>query len=326
MRISEFSSLVFNDESYKFDQNYGIMQVFGQDDPVMVCVAIDPLAGDQWDDDVRVSFIVKNLATGSYSEYVYGDTGTITFLSATSYCVADVMTMLKDSWTDDDGNVLPGKYSFTVRRKVSGEEEYKELSAEFMVCEEDSECLKDTLLLTYSNKRNVFDTIFRKATAKTTNFNEASWVYKEYDNIFYGFRFKGSIVHRDTEFGLDSEIFEDQFSYSRLLSGFKKDKFSLVAGDNWGVTNGMGRLFRNALSCSETFLDGERISLAEGEIEREEIGDTYPMFRFVAKISKEHDMFGNAETIWSATLLGLNNDEDVLALNEENTALSLNNA
>ena len=324
MRISEFSSLVFNDESYKFDQNYGVMQVFGQDDPVKVCVAIDPLAGDKWDDDVQVLFIVKNLATDSYSEYVYGDTGTITFQNAPSYCVADVMAMLGDNWTKGD-KVLPGKYSFTIRRKVSGEEEYKELSAEFMVCDEESECLKDTLLLTYSNKRNVFDTIFRKANAKTTAFDGNSWVYKDYENIYYGFRFKGSIVHRDTEFGLDSEIFEDQFSYSRLLSGFKKDKFSLVAGDNWGVTNGMGRLFRNALSCSDTFLDGERISLADGEIEREEIGDTYPMFRFVAKISKEHDMFGKAETILNVTLLGLNNDEEVLALNEEDTALSLNN-
>ena len=324
MRISEFSSLVFNDESYKFDQNYGVMQVFGQDDPVKVCVAIDPLAGDKWDDDVQVLFIVKNLATDSYSEYVYGDTGTITFTNAPSYCVADVMAMLKDNWTEGD-KVAPGKYSLTIRRKVSVEEEYKELSAEFMVCDEESECLKDTLLLTYSNKRNVFDTIFRKATAKTTAFGGNSWVYKDYENIYYGFRFKGSIVHRDTEFGLDSEIFEDQFSYSRLLSGFKKDKFSLVAGDNWGVTNGMGRLFRNALSCSDTFLDGERISLADGEIEREEIGDTYPMFRFVAKISKEHDMFGKAETIWNVTLLGLNNSEEVLALNEEDTALSLNN-
>ena len=325
MRISEFSSLVFNDESYKFDQNYGIMQVFGQDDQVKVCVAIDPLAGDQWDDDVQVLFIVKNLATDSSAEYVYGDTGTITFPNAPSYCVVDVMAMLNDNWTDDEDKVLPGKYSLTIRRKVSGEEEYKELSAEFMVCDEESECLKDTLLLTYSNKRNVFDTIFRKATAKTTAFDGNSWVYKDYENIYYGFRFKGSIVHRDTEFGLDSEIFEDQFSYSRLLSGFKKDKFSLVAGDNWGVTNGMGRLFRNALSCSETYLDGERISLADGEIEREEIGDTYPMFRFVAKISKEHDMFGKAETIWNVTRLGLNNDEEVLALNEEDTALSLNN-
>ena len=324
MRISEFSSLVFNDESYKFDQNYGIMQVFGQDDPVKVCVAIDPLAGDKWGDDVQVLFIVKNLATDAYSEYVYGDTGTITSPNAPSYCVADVMAMLKDNWTEGD-KVAPGKYSLTIRRKVSVEEEYKELSAEFMVCDEESECLKDTLLLTYSNKRNVFDTIFRKATAKTTAFDGNSWVYKDYENIYYGFRFKGSIVHRDTEFGLDSEIFEDQFSYSRLLSGFKKDKFSLVAGDNWGVTNGMGRLFRNALSCSDTFLDGERISLADGEIEREEIGDTYPMFRFVAKISKEHDMFGKAETIWNVTLLGLNNSEEVLALNEEDTALSLNN-
>ena len=324
MRISEFSSLVFNDESYKFDQNYGIMQVFGQDDPVKVCVAIDPLAGDKWDDDVQVLFIVKNLATDSYSEYVYGDIGTITFPNAPSYCVVDVMAMLKDNWLDVD-KLAPGKYSLTIRRKVSGEEEYKELSAEFMVCDEESECLKDTLLLTYSNKRNVFDTIFRKATGKTTDFGGNSWIYKDYENIYYGFRFKGSIVHRDTEFGLDSEIFEDQFSYSRLLSGFKKDKFSLVAGDNWGVTNGMGRLFRNALSCSDTFLDGERISLADGEIEREEIGDTYPMFRFVAKISKEHDMFSKAETIWNVTLLGLNNSEEVLALNEEDTALSLNN-
>lgn len=324
MRISEFSSLVFNDESYKFDQSYGVMQMFGQDDPVKVCVAIDTLSGDRWDDDdVRVSFIVKNLATDSRAEYVYGDTGTITLPAAPSYCVADVMEMLKDNWGEDD-KVLPGKYSFTVRREDTAAEEYKELTAEFTVCDGESECLKDTLLLTYSNKRNVFDTIFRKATAKTTAFNDNSWVYKDYENIYYGFRFKGSIVHRDTEFGLESEIFDDQFSYSRLLSGFKKDKFSLVAGDNWGVTNGMGRLFRNALSCSETFLDGERISLADGEIEREEIGDTYPLFRFVAKISKEHDAFGKAETLWGFTLLELNNSEEVLALNEEDAALALN--
>ena len=128
MRISEFSSLVFNDESYKFDQNYGIMQVFGQDDPVKVCVAIDPLAGDKWGDDVQVLFIVKNLATDSYSEYVYGDTGTITFPNAPSYCVVDVMAMLKDNWLDVD-KLAPGKYSLTIRRKVSGEEQYKELSA-----------------------------------------------------------------------------------------------------------------------------------------------------------------------------------------------------
>ena len=36
-------------------------------------------------------------------------------------------------------------------------------------------------------------------------------------------------------------------------------------------------------------------------------------------------MFGKAETIWNVTLLGLNNSEEVLALNEEDTALSLNN-
>ncbi len=320
MRISEFSSLVFSDESYKFDQSYGIMQVFTRQDPVKVCCVINESEGDQWDDDVRIDFILHSYAADSSATIVKGDTGTITFSNAPSYCVVDVNAFIEDTFDDT------GKYRLTIRRVDTQTSEFKEVYCDFMMCEEDSDCIKDTLLLTYSNKRNIFDTIFRKATSKTTDYSGNSWVYKSYENLYYGFRFKGGIVERDTEYEMESEIFEDQFSYSRLLSGFKKDKFSLVAGDNWGVTNGMGRLFRNALTCSETYLDGERISLADGEIEREEIGDTYPLFRFVAKISKEHDLFAKVEGTINITLLSLNLDsQTVLSLNESDEILKLNN-
>lgn len=291
MRVSEFSSIVFSDESYKFDQSYGIKQVFARHDPIKVCVAIDPNSGDQWYGDVFVEFKMRSNTSGEHYTANYGDAGVQTFGNAPNFCVLDVNEFIEVA-TDGEA----GEYTLTIRRTDMRTGEKKDISGNFLYCEDGCDCLKDTMLLTYSNKRNIFDTIFRRVSAKTSIYSANSWVYKEYSNIFYGFRFKGSIVERETEYAMESEIFEDQFSYSRLLSGFKKDKFSLTLGDNWGVSNGMGRLFRNALSCSETYLDGERISLSDGEIEREDIGDTYPFFRFTAKISKEYDPFGKAKT------------------------------
>lgn len=291
MRVSEFSSIVFSDESYKFDQSYGIKQVFTRRDPIKVCVAIDPNSGDQWYGDVFVEFKMRSNTSGEHYTANYGDAGVQTFGNAPNFCVLDMNEFIEVAMHGETG-----EYTLTIRRTDTRTGEKKDISGNFLYCEDGCDCLKDTMLLTYSNKRNIFDTIFRSVSAKTSIYSANSWVYKEYSNIFYGFRFKGSIVERETEYAMESEIFEDQFSYSRLLSGFKKDKFSLTLGDNWGVSNGMGRLFRNALSCSETYLDGERISLSDGEIEREDIGDTYPFFRFTAKISKEYDPFGKAKT------------------------------
>ena len=319
MRVSEFSSIVFSDESYKFDQSYGIKQVFARRDPIRVCVAIDPNSGDQWDEDVVVEFILHSHTHGYDYTAVYGDTGVQTFGNAPDFCVLSVNAFVEDAFGE------AGEYTLTIRRTDNRTGEKKKISGNFLYCEDGCDCLKDTMILTYSNKRNIFDTIFRRVSAKTSTYSANSWVYKEYSNIFYGFRFKGSIVERETEYAMDSEIFKDQFSYSRLLSGFKKDKFSLTLGDNWGVSNGMGRLFRNALSCSETYLDGERISLSDGEIEREDIGDTYPFFRFTAKISKEYDPFGKAETYKEINALSLNGDANtLLRLNNSDEIIILN--
>lgn len=286
MRISEFSSIIFNDESYKFDMSYGIRQVFCNTDKIKVCVSMDLSKNEsvrevaftlyKYNDGVQTGNIIWSGTDTTYNEFVHTDE---------NFVVADIGKAIM---------ALGGTGDFS----LSIESETSIIESEvFKVCAVGSECLNDTLLLTYTNNRNIYDTIFVTEDVKvggaTTYEYGQVWTYKGKSSILYSFRFKGSLNTRETDFGGASEIFTSQLGYSQLLSGFKKDKYTLLMGDNWGVPTGFGRKFRNALLCSSVCLGEIMVSLAEEQsINREEIGDSYPFFRFSAKISMEYDEWG----------------------------------
>ena len=113
----------------------------------------------------------------------------------------------------------------------------------------------------------------------------------------------------------------DQQNYSHLLSGFKKDTYTLCMGDNFGVPNGYARVFRNALSCNETYLNGVRFAISdEQDVERESIGDIYPYYRFTATINSDFDIVKEFSQ-FKLQVLGTNNKR--LALTNNNYSLYL---
>lgn len=248
MIVSEFSSIVFDRESYKYDEELEYRQVFGQEDRIVICVGIDRDAGESFGD---ILCTLKN------------EEGISIPVKKDTYGQSFIVYSLSN---------LPLDYgTYTVF--IINTQTLKGYDAEFDIIGE--ECLANTMILTYSDTRNKFDTIF---------------LTPDDVQIYYSFRFNGSILERATDYGIEGAVFNDQNMRSRTLSGIIKDAFTLVVGDNYGVPNGFGRKVRNALSCNKCFLNTFPASITEAtSLAREDIGSSYPFFRFTAIINYDNN-------------------------------------
>ena len=243
MIISQFSSIVFDRENYKYDQNLSYRQIFSQSDLIRLCVAVEQ---NENVEDIECYIVSDdNLVRQILTKQVHGQS---------------FVTFSLSSNTLDFG-------SYKVR--IANVSTLKGYESEFDIVGET--CLENTLVFNYSNTRNMYDTLF---------------VDSEGVNLFYSFRFIGSLLERENDYGIEGEVFSNQDGISRTLSGFIKDQYKIIIGDNWGVPNAFGRHFRNALSCNMCYLGDIPISITEAaSVERESIADTYPFFRFSQNIS-----------------------------------------
>ena len=252
MIVSQFSSIVFDRENYKYDQNLSYRQIFSQKDFIRLCVGVE--SGENVEDIECYIVSDDNLVTQILTKQVHGQA---------------FITFSLSSNTLDFG-------SYKVR--LINTSTLKGYESEFDIVGDT--CLENTLVLTYSNTRNMYDTVF-----------VGSDEIKDDVNIFYSFRFVGSLLERANDYGISGEVFSNQDGISRTLSGFVKDQYKLIIGDNWGVPNAFGRHFRNALACNMCYLNDIPISITEAaSVEREEIADTYPFFRFSQNISYNKDI------------------------------------
>ena len=247
MIVSQFSSIVFDRENYKYDQNLSYRQIFSQKDFIRLCVGVE--SGENVEDIECYIVSDDNLVTQILTKQVHGQA---------------FITFSLSSNTLDFG-------SYKVR--LINTSTLKGYESEFDIVGDT--CLENTLVLTYSNTRNMYDTVFVRSDG-----------IKKDVNILYSFRFVGSLLERANDYGISGEVFSNQDGISRTLSGFVKDQYKLIIGDNWGVPNAFGRHFRNALACNICYLNDIPISITEAaSVEREEIADTYPFFRFSQNIS-----------------------------------------
>lgn len=247
MIVSQFSSIVFDRENYKYDQNLSYRQIFSQKDFIRLCVGVE--SGENVEDIECYIVSDDNLVTQILTKQVHGQA---------------FITFSLSSNTLDFG-------SYKVR--LINTSTLKGYESEFDIVGDT--CLENTLVLKYSNTRNMYDTVFVSSDG-----------IKNDVNIFYSFRFVGSLLERANDYGISGEVFSNQDGISRTLSGFVKDQYKLIIGDNWGVPNAFGRHFRNALACNMCYLNDIPISITEAaSVEREEIADTYPFFRFSQNIS-----------------------------------------
>ena len=247
MIVSQFSSIVFDRENYKYDQNLSYRQIFSQKDFIRLCVGVE--SGENVEDIECYIVSDDNLVTQILTKQVHGQ-AFITFSLSS--------------------NILDfGSYKV----RLINTSTLKGYESEFDIVGDT--CLENTLVLTYSNTRNMYDTVFVGSDG-----------IKDDVNIYYSFRFVGSLLERANDYGISGEVFSNQDGISRTLSGFVKDQYRLIIGDNWGVPNAFGRHFRNALACNICYLNDIPISITEAaSVEREEIADTYPFFRFSQNIS-----------------------------------------
>ena len=243
MIISQFSSIVFDRENYKYDQNLSYRQIFSQSDFIRLCVAVEQ---NENVEDISCYVVSDdNLVIQNFTKQVHGQS---------------FVTFSLSSNTLDFG-------SYKVR--IVNVSTLKWYESEFDVVGDT--CLENTLVLNYSNTRNMYDTVFIDSKGV---------------NLFYSFRFIGSLLERDNDYGIEGEVFSNQDGISRTLSGFIKYQYKIIIGDNWGVPNAFGRHFRNVLSCNMCYLGDIPISITEAaSVERENIADTYPFFRFSQNIS-----------------------------------------
>ena len=247
MIVSQFLSIVCDRENYKYDQNLSYRQIFSQKDFIRLCVGVE--SGENVEDIECYIVSDDNLVTQILTKQVHGQA---------------FITFSLNSNTLDFG-------SYKVR--LINTSTLKGYESEFDIVGDT--CLENTLVLKYSNTRNMYDTVF-----------VSSDEIKNDVNIFYSFRFVGSLLERANDYGISGEVFSNQDGISRTLSGFVKDQYKLIIGDNWGVPNAFGRHFRNALACNMCYLNDIPISITEAaSVEREEIADTYPFFRFSQNIS-----------------------------------------
>ena len=258
MIISQFSSIVFDRENYKYDQNLSYRQIFSQKDFIRLCVGVE--SGENVND---------------IECYIVSDDNLVTQISTKQIHGQSFITFSLSSNTLDFG-------SYKVR--LVNTSTLKGYESEFDIVGDT--CLENTLVLKYSNTRNMYDTVFV----------DNQGVNNKGVNLFYSFRFIGSLLERENDYGIEGEVFSNQDGISRTLSGFVKDQYKLIIGDNWGVPNAFGRHFRNALSCNMCYLNDIPISITEAaSVERESIADTYPFFRFSKNISYDKNLSENSK-------------------------------
>lgn len=324
MYISEFSSLVFDQENYKYDQKaYDIEQLFGTNDKIRLGIynIVSEITNDLCS-NIKVEISKYNEISGSFDTLgdMFLDTDypqstenprpLIKCVSNGSYWVVDLRDMILDLTSYETKEELYGHYRVRITDTENDPDHY--VGAEFCI-RSDYE-LENTFEIRYTNNRNIFDTVFKMKNLQT-NRNEA---------IYYSFRFVGSILKRETKYGITAVVGSDQENYSTLLSGFKKDTYKLCMGDNFGVPNGWARLLRNALSCNETYLNGTKFSLSdEQDLERENIGDYYPFFRFSVTINMEYDVYEDNK-VELLQVIGSNNRRIAFVTNDREFYIGYN--
>lgn len=123
--------------------------------------------------------------------------------------------------------------------------------------------LPDSVLFTYTNYRDDFDTVF---------------------NTEIDYRVEAVWLPTDTSFLVNAESFRDQNGIAYQLSAQPYETRALTIGGGisaFGVPDWVARKINNIFSCSSVFIDGEQYARSEGAVpEKTDIATDYPLFMY----------------------------------------------
>ena len=231
--ISEFSSLNFRkDWKLSFQQNVDYIPKFLPTDNIQVQYVVK---------DFTLTPYLKNICTGEVQQL----SPVLLLETESEKCYQ--LTIKNSSISSDT------EFNLYFASDQDGE---KIKDANFCVCTE----LPDTILLEYTNRKNVYETIF--------------------DGIDrFLFRVEGAFLPQEISFENNTEEFRDQRYVSKILSSTAFEKKTLTLGGGMGVPNWVARKINLIFSLSSVHVEGNPMVRSDGgAVELTEIGKYYPLY------------------------------------------------
>lgn len=231
--ISEFSSLNFRkDWKLSFQQNVDYIPKFLPTDNIQVQYVVK---------DFTLTPYLKNICTGEVKQL----SPVLLLENESEKCYQ--LTINNSSISSDT------EFNLYFASDQDGE---KIKDANFCVCTE----LPDTILLEYTNRKNVYETIF--------------------DGIDrFLFRVEGAFLPQEISFENNTEEFRDQRYVSKILSSTAFEKKTLTLGGGMGVPNWVARKINLIFSLSSVHVEGNPMVRSDGgAVELTEIGKYYPLY------------------------------------------------
>jgi hypothetical protein len=135
--------------------------------------------------------------------------------------------------------------------------------SDFNICNNE---LRDTVLIRYTNRQNIFDAYFLNG---------------DDTNNYFDFRIEGGFLYKDFQFGGESNGFKNQNYNNVQLSSYPTELRTLTIGSSFGVPVWVGRKINLIFSLSDTTIDGRRYVRGDGsETEKVDILSLYPLYVF----------------------------------------------
>lgn len=164
--------------------------------------------------------------------------------------------------------------------------------------------LQDSVLFSYTNFRDDFDTVFP-------------------DDTEIDFRVEAVWLPGDMSFLVKSESFRDQNGFTHQLSALPYETRILTIGGGinaFGVPNWVARKVNNIFSCSSVYIDGEEYVRSDGATpERTDIATDYPLFMY--KITVEPQSGLTVRPLPEALLLAA--EDGRLIITEDGKAIDM---
>ena len=184
----------------------------------------------------------------------------------------------------------------------------KVISSCFKIVEDDE--LKNTIILSYSHRRNEYGTIF---------------VNSDDTRRYFNFRVEGGMFPSGISQALDNNFFRDQRFTLHHTSAEAYEVSILTVGNTKGVPQWVGNRINHIFNASNVLFDGKETKRSEGStVETIELGKYYPLLVFKLNIEQSDEELLTGESgVGSEEFLLLAHDgEPILTTNNENILLT----
>jgi uncharacterized ParB-like nuclease family protein len=244
--ISKLSSVDFTSKwANDFDEPSIYIQLFSVDDIIRFQAVAEGAA--------RGLVIIENIDTGSITRINGTDTG----IAWNDFSIVDF---------DITGFVTEGMNKITLRDSL-----FTVATSYIYVVSPDSECIKNTVKISYTHRYNDFDTAFITSDATQLHFD---------------FRVEGGFLYKDIKYDVSANSFRDQRYTQNQLSNLPFRVKTFTAGTRKGVPFWVGEKLNLIFSCSDITIDGVQHVRSEGAApEVTELKDLYP--RYVYRLDVE---------------------------------------